>query len=84
MAKIKPRKHFTHEDMLAEMEAKNPGYRAKVERGAIKLVIWHERQEAKAALRRIRRKVRIEAGAYTQISAAQVIAWLDEEMGRIK
>lgn len=78
------RKHYTHEDMLTEMEAKSPGYRAKVERGAMKLVIWHERKEAKAALRRVRRKVRREAGPYTQISAAQVVAWLDEELGRIK
>jgi hypothetical protein len=75
-----PRKHYSYDQFLAEMDAKQPGYRAKVERGAVQLVKWHERAEAKDALRRVRRKVRREAGPYTQISAVQVVAWLNEEI----
>lgn len=36
------------------------------------------------ALRRIRRRVRREVGPYSQISAAQVIIWIDAEIKRRK
>lgn len=36
------------------------------------------------ALRRLRRKIRREAGPYTQISAEQVLTWIAEELKRRK
>lgn len=35
-------------------------------------------------LRRLRRKIRREAGPYSQVSAAQVVEWIDEEIKRRK
>jgi hypothetical protein len=35
-------------------------------------------------LRRLRRRVRREVGPYTQITAAFVVAWIDQEISRRK